>query len=529
MNFWKKSCAAAMAVLLSAAMTPFSLSAAAAQDKTPRQNIVLSAFWPPTAEYLEGGEGDERWDEQYGLLRDAEIDLLCNVTGRDRVVNRGEDFVPCENTKEINLKMAQYAAKYGMKVIVADERFGDALNSASPEEIAAAVSDYRDVPGVGGYFLKDEPAPGHALDYIYAYEQLKLADPDKEVHFNFLPLWSYGTPPGTLTGAEEGYRQDVSFWLEGCADCGFPADYLMYDFYPYQGHGSNMNREVFFSNLDAVRKLGLEYGTDTAKYLQSVGGANRSPNPSELRYEMMISLAYGYKQLSYFTWFLPTNRGSESFEGSIVDDNGVPNEKTYSAVCALNREAHALGKTLVRLDAREVYFNGFSDPRQVWGDQQMLPENFFVVPAGKERFALSLMKDRETGRNYVMFVNNSYEEAMTFTVRFEGVESLSRVSKTDGAEEETPLENGSLTLSLAAGDGELFALPAGLDFVKEPETEQPPAEEPPAEEPPAEDPPAEEPPAKEPEEQKTGCGAILSAAPLAIAAAAAFVLLRKKN
>lgn len=493
---------AAAACLPRAAQTP--VQAADAEEK----NIEISVFWPPTAEYMNGGEGDERWDEQYALLQAADVDLLCNVTGRDRKVNQGDDFVPLENTKETNLKMAQYAAKYGMKAIIADERFGDAFNILEPDEIAAVIGEYKDVPGVGGYFLRDEPNVGHALDFLYAYEQIKKADPEKEVHFNFLPMWSYGTPPGTLKGAADAYRDEIEYWLDGCGSTGYPADYLMYDFYPYQGMGTVMNRNVFFANLDAVRKIGLEYGVNTAKYLQSIGkvNANRSPSPAEIRYEAMISLAYGYKQLSYFTWFLPTNRGDETFMGSIVDENGVPNEVTYGAVCTLNKEIHALGKTLARLDAREVYFNGFTDYRQVWGEQEMFPEDFFVRPEDDGQYALSLMKDRENGRNYLMFVNNDYGKELSLSVTLDGVSTLFAVSKEDGSLRETALDGGSLSLTLAAGDGALFALPEGMNFV---EGEDPPEEDPPKVDPPEEDPPKQE-PEKDPSAEGSGCGAAVS-------------------
>lgn len=501
-------------LLLAAAVLPFcgtGHARASAESSEKEENIVISVFWPPTIEYLDGGEGDQRWDEQYKLLSDAHIDLLCNVTGRDRQKNSLENpFI--ENTREANLKMAKYAAKYGMEVIVAEDSFQN-FTQLSEEEISDLISVYKDVPGVGGYYLKDEPYDPY--EFLHPYEIIKQTDPEKDVHLNFLPMWAY-TEGGTLDDAEANYREAISVWLEGCKRAGYPADYLMYDFYPY-GQGTTMNRDVFFRNMRVIREMGEQYHVKTAQYLQSIGGSNRSPNASEIRYEAMVSLAYGMKQLSYFTWFLPTNR-TENFFGAIVDDNGVPNPDTYEAVCALNAEIHALGKTLAKLDAREVYLNGFTDRRAVWGGESMIPKRFFLQPDGTEKYTVSLMKDGETGRNYVMLVNNDFTSPVEFSVTLDGsVTSLYAVSKTDGALSEVALNGGKLDVSLAAGDGILYALPEGVNFVKEPD---PPEEE---------DPDVPTPPSSGGTQESGGCGGVIGMSGLLFAGALIPFFLRRKN
>ncbi len=463
MNIRKTGAAAALAYFVLAgagALTGGAVRSSAADKESFEENILLTAFWPPTYEYMCNGEGDELWDEQYRLLSEGGIDFVQNVTGRDRKVNE-DPFFAHENDKETNLKMAEFAHKYGMQVGVADNRFNN-LTSLSDAEIEAIVAEYRDVEGVGGYFIYDEPFD--PMPYVRVYETMKRADPEGYAHLNFLPMWSYGSPAGTLNGAEESFRLHAEQWLSAIERDGYPQDYLMYDFYPYDKQ-SGMNREVFFSNLDCVRKLGLEYDSKTATYLQAVQGGGRAPSASEMRYEAMVCLAYGYKQLAYFTWFTPTNRGSETFSGAIIREDGKPNPKSYPAVKQLNAEIHALGKTLVKLDAREVYLNGFESDRAVWGGQKRIPSDFFLQPQDSGGYTLSLLRDKETGRNYVMFVNNDYTNPITFSVKAEGVSKLFRIDHTSGEAEETALGNGTLTLTLAAGDGELFALEEGKNFV----------------------------------------------------------------
>lgn len=54
--------------------------------------------------------------------------------------------------------MAEYANKYGMHVSVADSRFGGNLMSLTAEQIKSLIGEYRNVPGVAGYYILDEPA-----------------------------------------------------------------------------------------------------------------------------------------------------------------------------------------------------------------------------------------------------------------------------------------------------------------------------------------------------------------------------------
>ncbi len=454
------------------------------EERSFDENILISVFWPPTAEYMNGGEGDTRWDEQFQLLSDAHIDYLCNVTGRDRQQSIGSTPRQ-ENTKETNLKLAAYAYKYGMRLSVADERFS-AFSTMSEAEIQSIIDEYRNVPGVGGYYILDEPFD--PMPYAPVHEAIKLADPTGYTHLNFQPIHAYGSTVGSLDEtAQERYRRVLRSWLQAGEDCGFPQDYLMFDFYPFTGTEGGMERDIYFSNLAAVREVGLEFHVKTANYLQTVSSvlqasgalAFRSATPAEIRYEAMLSLAYGCKQLSYFTWFLPTNRNGETFSRAIVGDDGVPDPEYYPFVTALNSELHALGKTLIGLDAVEVCLNG-----TLWGGQESIPTNFVLQPTDSKNYTVSLLEDK-TGQQYLMLVNNDYTAPLSTTVKLRGLSSVQHIRAEDGERETLPLgQDGALSVTLNAGDGMLLCL----------------AEEP------------EELPSDPPEEEKRGCGGIIGGA-----------------
>ena len=125
----------------------------------------------------------------------------------------------------------------------------------------------------------------------------------------------------------------------------------------------------------------------------------------------------------------------------------------------MNHEVLALGKVLINCDALEIYLNG-----ETWG-QESIPQDFFVQPVDKKNYTVSLLKDTENGRNYLMVVNNNFSKEQSITLAFDAsITSLEKVSKTDGSLSPVSFDGGKLKLTLAAGDGELFALPEGLDF-----------------------------------------------------------------
>lgn len=395
------------------------------------ENIMISIFWPPTKDYIN--------DEQYKLMADAGITY---------VMGSG-DALGAKQTQE---KMLELCNKYGMLMTVGDDRLGSNLLRMNADEIKAVVSEYQNVPGVGGYYMLDEPFNPNT--FIEAYRTLKSIEPDMYMHLNFLPSGSY---PSMAT-----YISQMNDWCKLCASTGYPLDYLMYDRYPYGVAAGSMDRVGFLANMDACHDVGLANGVKTGAYIQSVciPGGFRRPTDSEIRYEIYMYMAYGYKQISYFTWFTPVDR-SEPFADGIISPTGVPN-KHYAAVSKINHEVLALGKVLIGCDALEIYLNG-----ETWG-QESIPEDFPLQPEDDKNYTVSLLKDRENGRNYLMVVNNNFSKKQTLSLAFDSqITSLERVSKTDGTLSAVSLDGGKLTLELAAGDGELFALPAGLDYAKQ--------------------------------------------------------------
>lgn len=393
-------------------------------------DIMISIFWPPTTNYIN--------DEQYKLMADAGITW---------VMGSGDNL----GQKEKQLKMLELCYKYGIRMTVGDSRFGSNLLKLKASRIEDLVREYRNIPGANGYYLLDEPYNPNT--FFDAYKTMKALDPSAYMHLNFLPYASY---PSVAV-----YKSQMNDWLKLCASTGHPQDYLMYDLYPYGLAPNSMNRDGFFTNLEAVREVGLENNVKTGTYIQSVTQevAFRSPNKAETRYEINAALAFGIKQLSYFTWFTPKDR-SEPFIDGIISWDGIPNAK-YEFICELNAIVHNLGKTLVRCDALEVYFS-----KTKYGGVQRIPEDFFVQCDSSKDVIVSYLRDKTTGRNYCMVVNNNFNKDIDVDLTFiPEIKSLQVVSEDNGQLMPLPMDAGNtLNVNLDAGGEILIALPEDYDY-----------------------------------------------------------------
>ena len=391
-------------------------------------NILLSIFWPPTPSYVT--------DEQYKLMADAGINW---------VMGSGEETLRNPITQR---KMLALCAKYGMGMTVGDDCFATNVLGKSEAKIAEYASKYKNVPAADGFYLLDEPINPNI--FVDAYVALKKYIPNAYLHLNFLP--------GQVYPSWGSYYSQMYDWCARCAHEGYPVDYLIFDNYPFPTTG-DMDRNGFMSNLRICHDVAHAYGVKTGTYIQAIQMTNsRRPSASELRYEMYLCLAFGYKQLSFFTWFTPVDREGP-FDDGIISADGVPNEH-YEIIKGINKEILVLGETLAKCTAPEVYLNG----PETWG-QPSIPKSFFVQPLDEKSYTVSALRHKRTGRNYVMVVNNDYDNEQTISLSFDSaVTSLSEVSRADGSLIPLTMEGQTLSLTLAASDGMLMALPEGVDF-----------------------------------------------------------------
>lgn len=394
------------------------------------EQFLIGIFWPPTAEYMN--------DQQYQWIEEANVDVLQNVLGS------GLD------TEELNMKMLDLAERHNLKVNVADPKI-----RGSKEDIQSVVDTYKDYWATGGYYIRDEPSIGELAEQAAIYQEVLKHDAAKNPYVNLLPN-IYGSA----------YEQDyIRAWIKSVGKDNLK--YLSYDQYPFLVNGGFDNN--YYDTADLFRRVGLEYGIKTASYLQSIGYGSspsnltrRTPSEADLRFSAYSYMAYGFKYVTWFTYWTPTDRG-EYFEDAIIDPQGNKTER-YEPFKQINGEMKQLGKTLIKLDALEVYHTGKTMPTAA---TKRLPDNFYVHPAnGDDEMIVSYMKHKETGDNYIMIVNKSLQSKKSFMLQVdEAVLDVREVSKETGelAAADYDAATGVLAGEYAPGEGKLFWLDGDLD------------------------------------------------------------------
>ena len=347
--------------------------AAIAQKKNNniQDEFLIGVFWPPVWAHTN--------DTQYKKMREANIDVIQNVSSTDLY------------TAEKNKKMLDLAAKYDMKVLVADPRV-----HGTNADIQAMVQEFKDHPATFGYYIMDEPDTAKLNWCAQTLKIIKAEDPGKMGHVNLFPVYALGAQLGNIDYA----TAYVDRWIQMAGP--EHITYLAFDHYPFAGDGHF--RYSYYNNLDIIRKAGLKYNIKTSAYLQSMGipGAFKRPSEAELRFNVYSMLAYGIKHPVWFTYWTPSGQG-EKFLPSIIDAAGNPTD-LYPWVQQLGKEMKQLGKTLINLDAKEVFHTGNSLPDAVLP----LPAGALITPMDTAAFIVTSFVHKNNAAQYIMLVNKDY-------------------------------------------------------------------------------------------------------------------------
>ena len=390
-------------------------------------NIIITAFHPLSSR-------DLVTQEQFDLAAAAGIDVMEYCGGMRATA------------PQLMQRAIEYAAKAGILCNVYDDRIGGNANTMSREELFRIWDEYKDKPGVGGWFLCDESVTPN--DYAALINETAAYDRWSTPFINNFPdIWN------------DGYYADRLADLAHLVYINRENFVLSFDNYPFAGERGTVDENALFKHFEAIRKAGNETGIRTGFYAQVIPYGYRKLEGGELWYHVNVALAYGCTEINYFAWGTPNDELCPGFGDGVMDRQGKPTSVYYDIV-EINRYAHTVGSTLVRLDAVEIYHAGRKSNNTA--AYHVLPADWFVRTDAY--VILSRMEDTETGRNYLMVVNKNMLREQEVTLTFTGVDALFEIDQTSG--KETPVSgfDGTLTRKLPAGGAILLCLPEGKSF-----------------------------------------------------------------
>lgn len=383
-------------------------------------NILIGIYWPPTWDYVN--------DQQFQRLGTTGIDILQYVI---------------TYTESQNLTILNKCAANNLRAIVFDARV-----YGNDSDIAGMIAAYSTNPGLGGYYIKDEPPPSILDSMARIYKRILQYDSNHIPHVNLLP---------SISSYFSGVNYETSYmqrWIDSVGSTRLKN--LSTDIYPFLANGTFDNR--YYPELDRLRRVALNNSNiKTSAYLQSIGIVNayRRPNANELEYNVYSMLAYGIKYPVWFTYFTPPSDPNETFTNAIITPAGDTTD-LFTPFVRLNKEMKALGGRLSKLAVYDVYHVGPNAP----SGAEALPSNYYVQPANTANdLILTNCKNwyEGAGRNYTMIVNKSLTQSKSITFNIAGwITYMGEISKANGTESQVSFSNGQVTLSFAPGEGRLF-------------------------------------------------------------------------
>ena len=242
---------------------------------------------------------------------DEHIDIPTAVADWDRLaMNLPMSFFYSErrgHAKSLFIKQLDECHKYGMQVIVDDERTDfRSLQKLGEEEyrkgVQRAVADFGAHPAVYGFHVGDEPSVNDGGWEIAkkAYKICSEYAPNLKHFINMLPFWDDGDDSFTKTLCVKNADEYSDLLTEYCKETN--AAILSYDYYGQCCYFyPEKYKDIYFTNLRIFGRACEKSGADFYTTLLSVGHWSlRVPTEDDIRWQLFTAIASGVVGISWF-------------------------------------------------------------------------------------------------------------------------------------------------------------------------------------------------------------------------------------
>ncbi len=327
--------------------------------------------------------------------------------------------------------------KHGLKAAVRDGRMVELMEgTAEPtaekieEKVLKIVDFYKDCDNIAEWILYDEPGADKFSRLATAVKYFRQYSPNTKTYINLLP--GYATT-GQLQASN--YTTYVQEFIKEVNP-----DYLCTDYYAFLSDG---RRTDWAYTMNTLKIMGQRYGLETRFIaLVSQHVPYKNVTLSELYWQANLSLLYGMKSLSWFTY-----SHENGYSNELIDVNGNAT-KHYYEVQTVNKTVRVLGNALYNTEVDKIFYAGNENTR---------PDKITAYKEYGRLGALISSKDMLISfydNGYIMLMSNVSSGSARSTITAEIVRSLQWLNPETATWESIsscPFVSGN-TVSLGAGD-----------------------------------------------------------------------------
>lgn len=256
------------------------------------------------------------------------------------------------------------------------------------EETVRSVMNH---PGLGAYFLRDEPG-NDAMDDLGAWaHKIAAIDNVHPCYLNLLPRHAFADT--------ESYKTHLELFSEKVS-----LPQISYDHYPINQSGDSIYiNPWFFENLELVSAEARRTGKPFWAFaLATAHGPYPIPTKGHLRLQLYADLAYGAQCLQYFTYWNPGTETWDFHQAPITQDG--KRSPVYDIVRDMNKELQARAFVFVGCKVESVYHMGNEIPL---GTKRLetLPAHFKRIETNGKNILVSSLTTN--GQHYTVIQNTT--------------------------------------------------------------------------------------------------------------------------
>lgn len=301
---------------------------------------------------------------------------------------------------------------------------------------------FKDHPGMGGYYLRDEPGAGLFAQLAAWAKRIQSVDQKNPAYVNLLP--TYGNPGMWET---PDYPTYVDRFIKEV-----PTPMLSFDHYPVFREGKDAPDQLrgdYYHNLEICSAAARKSGRPLWAFaLATAHNPYPIPTVAHLRLQVYSNLAYGAQAIQYFTYWTIKSDVWNFHQGPIEQDG--KRTPTYDRVKQVNQEFQALRGAFLGSKLISVAHTGGAIPYGTTRFSPAAPVKSLETPDGGG--AVVSMLEKGTSR-FLVVVNRDLHKPMPLRVAFDPAAGV-KVAARDGAL--APVKDASHAADLEPGDVVVF-------------------------------------------------------------------------